>query len=178
MTENTILKWIKVNLAPAINEAIAGTTYTEDWLAAMACRETGQLIARYYNMKPADAFALMKGDYTQREGETEKQYHGFSCFQIDIASFPDFVKSGAWKDPHASAMKCVSVLEGKRKYIQSHIPMLPVETLDHAITAAYNCGEGNVLKVLANKSDIDSRTANHNYSADVWRLREIYKTIE
>lgn len=176
MTEKQILGWIKTNLAPVINKAIAdsGTTlYTEDWLAAMAMREVNFLIARHAAKPLAEVAKLMRGDYSQRKGETKPQYHGYGFWQIDIGSFPDFIKTGDWQDPYKCCMKAISVLEGKRKYLQPKFP-----TLDNrAITAAYNCGEGNVAKALKNGKDCDIYTHNKDYSKEVWRYRDIYNTI-
>lgn len=186
MTEREILAWIKINLGPIIDKALAearvkntALLYTRDWLAAMVMRETGFLIARYVQKKlKIDVIhSLMKGDYNQRKGETEKSYHGFGYWQIDIGSFPDFVKSGDWKDPFKTCVKAIAVLEGKRIFLQKAFPALTGEELARAVTAAYNCGEGNVKKVLLAKQDIDSRTHQKNYSKEVWRFREIFKSL-
>lgn len=183
MTNTQILQWIKRNLVPVIDQALVlanakntGLIYTQDWLAAIACRETGGLIARYPNAPLKDVAAVMRGDYTQRAGETEKQYHGYSFWQIDIGSFPAFIRSGDWKDPGKSCSMAISVLEDKRKYIQGHSKVAG-EDLARAITAAYNCGEGNVLKVINAGQDIDARTADRNYSKNVWEFRAIYQTL-
>jgi hypothetical protein len=178
MTETSILKWIKDNLSPVIIPAIQGTIYTEDWLGAMAYRETGELIARYApkGLNLESISALMKGDYTQRHNDKQKEYHGFSFWQIDIDSFPDFVSSGDWKNPVKAVFKAVQVLEGKRKYIITHA-QIQGDLLNRAITSAYNAGEGNAIKCISRKLDIDTYTTGHNYSKDVWRLREIYKTL-
>ncbi len=67
MTEKQALQWIKNHLGPFIIPAIAGTVYTEDWLAAMAFRETGIIILRNAETKtPAEMWPLFKGDYGQR----------------------------------------------------------------------------------------------------------------
>jgi len=55
--------------------------------------------------------------------------------------------------------------------------MIPGYELDRATVAAYNCGEGNVAKVMRAGLDVDARTHQHNYSAEVWRFREMYKAI-
>lgn len=186
MTEIQVLQWIKTNVAPFIRQAISDSQkanlnllYTEDWLAAICMRETGGKIAK----KLGQGFTVpgiwveMKGDYTQRHGEPAPKYHGFSLFQIDIASFPEWIKAGRWTDPYQSALKAISVLEGKRRYIQSQVHDLAGEALERAITAAYNCGEGNTVKSLLAKRDVDSTTTEKNYSADVFRLRALYKAL-
>lgn len=182
MTHRQISLWIFNNLGPVIRQALAahrGVIYTEDWLAAIAHREVFPLIARYVQarMKTKDMWELMKGDYSQRDGEREKSYHGFSPWQIDIGSFPEFVKSGQWKDPLKACIKAIEVLEGKRQYLQDRFPKLQDDALHRAITAAYNCGEGNVRKVLEAKQDIDTRTHNRDYSKAVWEYRALYRSI-
>lgn len=175
-----VLKWIKEFLSPRIIEAIEGTVYPEDQLAAMAYRETGWKIEKYLNQKLKYEIIceLMKGDYGQRPWETEKQYHGFGFWQIDIGSYPEFVKSGDWKDPLKTCIKAVDVLESKRTYITTKMPGLAGDALERAITASYNCGEGNVFKALINHKDVDFYTFNHDYSKAVWDFREMYKDLK
>jgi hypothetical protein len=185
MGEKETMQWILDNLGEIIRRSIDDSKvinpellYTPDWLAAMCYRETGFLIARYVGQgkRPEAIHQLMRGDYSQRPGEKEKDYHGFGYWQIDVASFPDFIISGNWKDPYKTCMKAIAVLEGKRKYLQKRTRITD-EALHRAITAAYNCGEGNVMKVLDKGQDIDIRTHQHNYSAEVWRFRAIAQKI-
>jgi hypothetical protein len=184
MTQERILYWIKENISPLINEALEaskGTIYTEDWLAGMAYREVGFLIARYVDqkMKPEAIHSLMRGDYSRRPGELEKQYHGFGYWQIDIGSFPVFVKSGTWKKPLATCIFAIDVLEEKRKMLTNHFDFSqkPYLLLPKSITAAYNCGQGNVLKALAKGYDVDRYTHNGDYSKMVWQYREAYSKL-
>lgn len=186
MTEREILSWIKTSLGPTIDKVLdeakkknPDLIYTPDWLAAMCMRETGFLIARYVQkkIKVEVIHTLMKGDYSQRKGELEKSYRGFGYWQIDIASYPQFVKTGDWKDPYKTCLKAISVLEEKRFYLEPKFPNLKGDGLYRAITAAYNCGQGNVQKVLLTGQDIDTRTHQKNYSAEVWRYREIFNSL-
>lgn len=174
MKEHSTLQWIKDNLSIYIKSAVEGTIFTEDWLAGMAMRETGILIMRYvprgYDFKKI--CSLMRGDYSQRKDETEKEYHGFSFWQIDIASYPDFISSGDWQDPAKSAIKCVSVLNEKSAELAKYNI-----TSQEAITAAYNCGSYGVRKGISKANDPDIFTYNHDYSKEVGRFREIYKTL-
>jgi hypothetical protein len=174
-----LLLWIKENLGGAIQTAVAGSAYSEDWLGAMVARETGFLITRYVNqgLSPAEVHFRMKGDYGQRPGETDKQYHGFGYWQIDIGSYPDFVNSGDWQDPLKTATKAVSVLDEKRNYLLAANLNLDPDTLERATTAAYNCGQGNVVKALNKHVDVDSYTFSQNYSAEVFRFRAIYQKL-
>jgi hypothetical protein len=186
MTERDILQWINVNLGPTIDRVLvhAGEKfpdhkYTKDWLAAMAMRETGFKIAEFVKLgkKPDVIHTIMRGDYGQRKGEVEKSYHGYGYWQIDIGSYPDFVKSGEWKDPFKTCRKAIAVLEEKRAYLVPKFPNLQGDSLARAITAAYNCGQGNVAKVLADGLDIDARTYNKDYSREVWRYRAIFNSL-
>ena len=187
MTERDILTWISTNIGDAIDKALVHARekfpdhpYTKDWVAGIIMRETGFLIARYVKegAKPEIIHTLMRGDYNQRPGEKEKSYHGYGYPQIDIGSYPDFVKSGDWKDPFKTCVKAISVLEEKRLYLVPRFPNLQGDSLSRAITAAYNCGQGNVAKVLTDGQDIDARTYNKDYSAEVWRFRQIFNSLQ
>lgn len=174
MTEKAVLQWIKTNLSHYIKEAVQGTIYSEDWLGGMTYRETGFLIDRYVSQgkKPDEIHGLMRGDYGQRKGEAKPQYHGFGYMQMDTGSYPDFINAGDWKDPNKIFKKAVSVLEEKRKTLEKS----GISNED-AITASYNCGAGNVIKALKASKDVDSYTHQKNYSKEVRRLREIYKSL-
>lgn len=186
MTTTDILKWIDQNLKEVIDQAIEDSKkanpnliYTPDLLIAMTYRETGELIAKRIGegFKVPEIWAHMTGDYTQRKGESQPHYHGFGLIQIDIASFPEFINSGDWKDPYKCYMMAIKVLEGKRKILEAHFPKLGGEELLKATVAAYNCGEGNEISVITQNKDIDAYTCDHNYSADVWSKRAIYLNI-
>lgn len=193
MTNIDILKWIRLNLGPVITQALAAAKaknpdliYTEDWLAAIAMRETGGLIAKRLSEggdklpsgRQLNVIAgLMTGDYSQRPGEKEKRYHGFGFWQADIGSFPAFVNSGNWKDPAKACAFAIQVLEDKRHWLKAHIDDFKGNDLDRCITAAYNCGEGAVRGSLNEGHDIDARTTGHDYSKNVWEFRELYKSF-
>lgn len=176
MTERETLYWIKGNLASYISQALK-PPYTIDWIAAMVMRETGILITRWGSkVLVRDMHALMRGDYSQRPGEKEKSYHGYGYMQADIGSYPDFVKSGDWKDPSKVFPFAIKVLEEKRIYIQKN-SLVTGEELEKAITEAYNAGQGRALKDLADGHIDDTYTYNHDYVKEVWRFRSIYKTL-
>jgi hypothetical protein len=187
MTTRQVLLWIHMHLVPHIEKALAearkknpALLYSTDWLVAITYRETWTLIKKYAssNTKPDIMHSLMRGDYSQRPGEKEASYHGYGYTQIDIASYPEFVKSGAWKDPFKLYQKTIAVLEEKRLYIESKLPKLGGDQLQRAITAAYNCGQGNVVKALVAGNDVDSRTTNRDYSREVGEKRIFYREIE
>lgn len=181
MTEREAIGWINLNLGPVFRQALADrpVVYTDDWLGGLVYREVGILIHRYApsGMSLAEMAPLMKGDYGKRPADPVARYHGYSFFQIDIASFPLFIASGDWKDPLASCRFAISVLEGKRRYLRDNFKNLKGEAMDRAVTAAYNCGEGNVAKVLRAGQDIDTRTHARDYSKMVWQYRAVYRGL-
>jgi hypothetical protein len=144
----------------------------------MCARETGFLIIRYANQGFTfdQICSLMKGDYGKRGGEPAKQYHGFGFWQIDIGSFPSFINSGKWTDPLETAKMVVSILDGKKNYLQQQgwQEKLPETLWERAITAAYNCGEGNENQALRRNLDVDFYTFSKDYSKEVFRYRDIY----
>jgi len=193
MDMNTVstLRWIKVHLGPLIRQAIQEAKekspdlpYTEEWIGGITMRETGELIARYVSCglpagKEVQTLApLMKGDYGRRSGEMTPQYHGFGFMQIDIASFPAFVRSGDWKDAGKVYKMALAVLEDKRKYLKAHFPTLTGSDCERSITAAYNCGEGNAGKAIIAGQDVDTRTAGRDYVKAVWAYRNIYLQLD
>jgi hypothetical protein len=186
MTEQRKAFWIRDNLGKYIRQALEDYRkvnpthfYTEDWLAGIAFREVHNLIERYADQKLKFEVicSLMKGDYGQRKGDKEKCYHGFSFWQIDIGSFPEWIKTGSWKDPYKSCYKAIMVLDNKRKYLQVKFPNLKGELLHKAVTSAYNSGEGNVRKALQAGLDTDHYTHNRDYAKEVFRYREIYRNL-
>ncbi len=182
MTSLEIMGWYKNNLFPIVVKAIEekkkdnpNLQYTPDWLIAIAYRETWTLLITHIKNRTPFKNIEPKGDYSQRKGEAEKQYHGFSYWQIDTGSYPDFIKSGDWKDPYKSCLKAIEVLEEKRKSLEYAFPKL--DNREQAITAAYNCGQGNVIKALRAGKDVDRYTHEKNYSKMVWEYRKLFNQI-
>jgi hypothetical protein len=178
MDEIAVLQWVKDNLGSYIEDAVKDTMYDLAWIAAITVRETGQLIGA--RVKSGLSFNLicqtMQGDYTKRKNDAKLMYHGYGFTQIDIASFPAFIGSGDWQKPDKLYPFTIKVLESKRHYIINHFNDLTHEELEHGITSAYNCGEGNVVKAIQNNQDPDQYTTGHNYAKDVMRLRDLFKT--
>lgn len=187
MTTTQILQWIKTNLGTIIAQAITDSggsslPYTEPWIAGMVMQETGGLINRYApTCNDAKVMsALMRGDYTQRANDTQKEYHGYGYLQIDVDSFPDFVNSGDWKDPYKTVMEAIKVLESDRTYLTAHATAGITDDQDvfnHYITAAYNCGAGNEMKVIDASLDPDAYTTGHDYARDVFNYAGIYGAL-
>lgn len=178
------LSWIKKNLSPYIQRAVAihvGTFVTEDILAGIVMRETGGLIEKHIPDCGNDVLkmsSLMKGDYTQRKSDTAVVAHGFGFPQIDIDSFPWFVKAGYWKDPDKCFSQAIAILEGNKAHILSHNPTLKgSDKLPYYSVAAYNCGAGNEDAVINKNLDADAYTTGHNYSKAVFDYAATYRTL-
>ncbi|HRI22526.1 MAG TPA: peptidoglycan-binding protein [Panacibacter sp.] len=180
-TDQKMMQWIKDNLSSSISQAIAGSMYTEDWLAGMCARETGFLFTRFVNkgFTLEQINPLMKGDFGKRKTDAQKIFHGFGFWQIDIGSFPQFVNSGKWQDPLETALMAVKVLDQKMQFLRQKgwHTKLPAVMFERAITAAYNCGQGNVDKALSRKLDVDTFTFSKDYSKEVFRYRNIYSKL-
>jgi hypothetical protein len=114
--------------------------------------------------------------------------HGHGLFQIDDRSFPEFCAGEKWKDPRENALFAAEQLALKRQTLQRLAPKkgLEIPDLERAAVAAYNGGEGNVLKALVQmKVDplacgpdfIDHYTAGRDYSREVLRYARIYREL-
>jgi hypothetical protein len=180
-SEQKMMLWVKDNLGKIIKQAVAGTAYTEDLLAGMCARETGFLFTRYVNQgkKFDEICLLMKGDYGKRKTDAVKKYHGFGFWQIDVDSFPDFVNSGRWKNALDTVKMAVTVLDQKRNFLIQKDWKQKLDTVmfERGVTAAYNCGQGNVDKALRNNRDVDYYTFAKDYSQEVFRYRAIYNKL-
>jgi hypothetical protein len=187
--------WIRRELGPAqlkameiVNAKNPGCIYTTDLLAAMAMREVGWKLAEFIasGLKAKAIWPIMRGDYSQREGEKEKSYHGYGPWQIDIGSYPQFVKSGDWKDPVKCCVKALEVLEEKRRYLVERFPDLKDHDLLLAVVCSYNAGQGNISKVLRGEmknkkgevvTDVNYPTHGRDYGREVFRFRDLYNAL-
>jgi Transglycosylase SLT domain len=101
----------------------------------------------------------IKGDFSQRPGESSPRYHGFGVWQRD---------SGTW---HVGE----SYLQDVRKQAKDAAELLAANhrTFDQwdAAVAAYNCGPGNVRKAIDQGLSLDHFTTGRDYSADVLARR-------
>lgn len=174
-TDKLVLQWIHAELGPVIRtviSALPNTDFSEDWLAAIACRETRNLIWKFGCARGMDAAAAavhMIGD-----GGC-----GYSYWQIDIRSYPQFVKSGTWKNVEQSCIAAINCLSDKAAYLDKNHPKWEtVELREDAITAAYNCGQGNVANALRMNVSVDKFTAGGDYSSAVREYRNYYKTLK
>lgn len=183
MTNTDLIKWIKTNLGPAIQQALKDypSVITESILGGMAMRETGLKVMEL--LKAGNTYPnldiLVKGDYGQRSTDTQKIYHGYGYWQIDIASFPDFIKSGDWADPYKCCIQALHILELNKAYLLKQFPMIDSnhEQFLRDLVASYNCGQGGEAIVIRHGEDVDARTFGHDYSKAVWGFKAIYESL-
>lgn len=103
--------------------------------------------------------------------------HGHGPMQIDDRSFPQFAqdyRAGKLTPVDGIEMGC-KVLSAKLKSIKKFLPQLAGDLQLRAAVAAYNCGEGNVKKVVLAGQDVDSKTTGHDYSRDVLERAEYFE---
>ena len=185
--EIELLQHIRTAYGAVIAEAAARYRHREEVMAGICMRETEGGLSKLLDKPGPEG----RGDCevkTLPDGSKVKVYHGHGLFQIDDRSFPKFCASEKWKDPLENALAAAECLAGKRQTIARLAPKkgLEVPDLERAAIAGYNCGEGNVLKVLAEmKADplacgpdyIDHNTTGRDYSRDVLRYARMYKEL-
>ncbi len=175
MTDQQIIKILLDALREYIEPVIKGTPYKLSEIVGLVMREYGHKVARELKEGKDIKHILTnaKGDY--RNG----RYHGFSPFQIDIGSFPEWINAGHWQSLMLSSAMCIKVLEEKRAYLKNRgwNKKLSIEKFRRSVFAAYNCGQGNVHKALSHGADPDRYTFNHDYSAEVMRFAGICQEI-
>lgn len=101
--------------------------------------------------------------------------HGHGIMQIDDRSFPQFTSSGQWRIPRLNILKGAEVLNGKRRFLSNN--GVGGETLSRASVAAYNGGEGRVLRAIRRGLGVDSVTTGRNYSADVLARAAVFREL-
>jgi soluble lytic murein transglycosylase-like protein len=84
----------------------------------------------------------------------------------------DWVAQGM--DPTANILKGAAILDSKWRFLAPKVNLYGWEML-RAVIAAYNTGEGNVLRSIRAGRDVDSTTTGGDYSADVLRRSAHYK---
>lgn len=109
--------------------------------------------------------------------------HGYGLMQIDGRSFPEWVRSGAWRQAKAGIVKGAEVLGQKRRGLLERagksvrikskqtvhtflMPKFGNVTIERAAIAAYNSGDWAAYHASKGRS-VDQGTTHGNYSEDV-----------
>jgi hypothetical protein len=146
---------------PAFIEAANDKKFPPEVLMGIASRET--------NMEN------IKGDF--RGGI----YHGYGLMQIDVGSYPDWIKSGAWHNPLEGIKKGAEVLAEKRREVANAAKAsgqrLTEGALERISIAAYNCGASPAYKHWRSNTDPDESTTGKDYSQDVLARAEVFKSF-
>ncbi|TPL36763.1 hypothetical protein [Mesorhizobium sp. B2-4-8] len=129
----------------------------------------------------------IKGDYVNGVAQ------GYGVMQIDIKSYPDFIRSGDWSDPEKNIQKGAEVLAEKKAAIVHHygksrtvgrgsnqLSYIGATLTDLGLLrtslAAYNCGEW-AHATMSIFGDPDRITTQGDYSTDVMNRTEVFDRL-
>jgi hypothetical protein len=171
MSETEILRFIRETYGGMIADAALKHRHRPEVLAGIVMRETNG------GLSP-----LLDRQGPEGRGDRDKQgrCHGHGLCQIDDRSFPEFCAGPDWKDPAKNIDMGAWVLSRKRAFLAAKTLglRLTIDDLERASIAAYNAGEGRVLKAIELGRDIDSLTAHGDYALSVLRFAEQYLKLE
>jgi hypothetical protein len=171
MNETEILRHIRTVYGAAIVEAAARNRHRPEVMAGIVMRESqGGLSPLLDRQGPGG-----RGD-CDREG----RYHGHGLCQIDDRSFPQFCAGPDWKDAGKNIEMGARILARKRAFLAARMLgfKLTDDGLERAAIAAYNAGEGRVLKAIERGRDPDSCTVHRDYATAVLRYAELCLNLE
>jgi hypothetical protein len=171
MTETEILRHLRTAYGAIIAEAAAKNRHRPEVMAGIVMRETQGGLSPLLDRQGPEG----RGDR-----DHEGRYHGHGLCQIDVRSFPEFCAGPDWKDAAKNIAMGAWILGRKRAFLVARTLgfKLTDGDLERAAIAAYNAGEGRVLKSIEQGRDPDSCTAHGDYAAAVLRYAAIYKSLE
>lgn len=171
MTEVEILKFIKSTYGAMIAASAERHRHRPEVLAGIVMRETEGGLTKLLDRSGPEG----RGD-RDREGH----YHGHGLCQIDDRSFPEFCAGLDWKDAARNIEMGGWILGRKRAFLAAKTLgfKLTNDDLERASIAAYNAGEGRVLKAIQQGRVPDSCTAHGDYAAEVLRFADLYLKLE
>jgi hypothetical protein len=167
MSDTEILRYIRTAYGVMIDEAAAKHGRRPEVMAGIVMRETQGGLSPLLDRRGPEG----RGDRNK-----EGRYHGHGLCQIDDRSFPDFCAGPDWKDAAKNIEMGARILGCKRAFLAARTLGLKLTNndLERAAIAAYNAGEGRVLKAIEQGRDPDSCTAHGDYAAAVLRYAELY----
>ena len=171
MSETEILRHIRTAYGAMIVEAAAKHRHRPEVMAGIVMRETQGGLSPLLDRPGPEG----RGDR-----DTEGRYHGHGLCQIDDRSFPEFCAGPDWKDAAKNIEMGARVVGRKRAFLAARTLGLKLtdDDLERAAIAAYNAGEGRVLKAVEQGRDPDSCTAHGDYAAAVLRYAELYLNLK
>jgi hypothetical protein len=171
MNEPDILRHIHTAYGAMIIEAAAIHRHRPEVLAGIVMRETQGGLSPLLD-RP--------GPRGRGDCDKEGRYHGHGLCQIDDRSFPEFCRGEEWKNAAGNIEMGARVLARKRAFLAGRTLgfRLTTDDLEKATIAAYNAGEGRVLRAIMEGRDPDVCTAHGDYAAAVLRYAEFYLKLE
>jgi hypothetical protein len=169
MNDLETIKYIKKNYGDFIENAAGLNKVRASVLAGIMMRETRGGLS-----------SLLSQPGPGGKGDKDKNgvYHGHGLMQIDDRSFPVFTSGLSWSNPDENIKFGADVLYRKIYFFErrsEHLMLLPEWNIERLGIAAYNCGEGNVLKAVNLGKNPDLATAGGNYSNEVLRFAVLYE---
>jgi hypothetical protein len=167
MSEAEILQFIKTNYGEILTQAALNHRHRPEVMAGIVMRESQGGLSRLLD-KP--------GPGGRGDRDKDGRCHGHGLCQIDDRSFSTFCSSPDWRDPVKNIEMGAWILYRKRAFLAARTLRFGLTNghLERAAIAAYNAGEGRVLRALERGLDADSVTAHGDYAAEVLRYAEMY----
>ncbi len=98
---------------------------------------------------------------------------GRGLLQVDYQQA--FAQTGNWRDPQANIDHgCNELSDNIAHFTKLALPQVDPQ---RAGIAAYNCGQGGVLRAVKAGFDVDHFTTGKNYSADVLHRRARFASL-
>jgi hypothetical protein len=171
MNETEILRHIRTAYGAMIAGAASKHRHRPEVMAGIVMRETQG------GLSP-----LLDRPGPEGRGDRDNQglCHGHGLCQIDDRSFPEFCAGQDWKDAAKNIAMGAWALGRKRAFLAARTLgfKLTNDDLEKASIAAYNAGEGRVLKAIEQGRDPDTCTAHGDYAAAVLRYADLYLKLE